>query len=62
MHKLIQDKYNVKAKEFNIDIEASWIIGDSENDIKAGKNFGCKTIAINKDLNAEINLFTFAVE
>lgn len=40
-------------KEFNIDVEASWIIGDSENDIKAGKNFGCRTVSINKNLNAD---------
>lgn len=41
------------GKEFNIDIKASWIIGDSENDIKAGKAFGCKTVSINKNLNAD---------
>ena len=30
------------AKDFNIDLSESYMIGDSENDIKAGKNAGCK--------------------
>ena len=29
------------AKDFNIDLSQSYMIGDSENDIKAGKNTGC---------------------
>lgn len=37
------------AKDFNIDLEQSWIIGDSENDIKAGISAGCKTALIGKD-------------
>ena len=39
------------AKEYNIDLSASWMIGDSENDILAGKNAGCKTMYIG-DCNA----------
>lgn len=35
------------AKEFNIDLQNSWMAGDSENDIKAGKAAGCKTVLIN---------------
>ena len=31
------------AKDFNINLEESWMIGDSERDIQAGKNAGCKT-------------------
>ena len=31
------------AKDFNIDLSQSWMIGDSENDVLAGKNAGCKT-------------------
>jgi D-glycero-D-manno-heptose 1,7-bisphosphate phosphatase len=31
------------AREHGIDLGASWMIGDSESDIKAGKNAGCKT-------------------
>jgi D-glycero-D-manno-heptose 1,7-bisphosphate phosphatase len=37
----------VKAMEdFNIDLTESWIIGDGENDIKAGQAAGCKTALI----------------
>lgn len=31
------------AKDFNIDLSLSWMIGDSENDILAGRSAGCKT-------------------
>lgn len=31
------------AEDFNIDLSLSWMIGDSENDILAGKAAGCKT-------------------
>lgn len=34
------------ARKFNIDLSESWVIGDGENDIKAGKNAGCKTALI----------------
>ena len=34
------------AKDFNIDLSQSWMIGDGENDIKAGKAAGCKTALI----------------
>lgn len=34
------------VKDFNIVPENSWVIGDSENDIRAGKNAGCKTVLI----------------
>ncbi len=34
------------AEDFNIDLSQSWMIGDGERDIKAGKNAGCKTILI----------------
>lgn len=33
-------------KELNIDLKNSWMIGDKESDIIAGKNAGCKTIFI----------------
>lgn len=48
------------AKDLNIDLKNSWMIGDSQRDIDAGKNAGCKTISIdeikNSDYSAE-NLF-----
>lgn len=34
------------ASDFNIDLKQSWIVGDSENDIKAGKSAGCHTCFI----------------
>lgn len=38
----------IKASEkFNIDLSQSYIIGDGENDIKAGKEAGCKTVLVN---------------
>lgn len=37
------------AEEFHIDLEASWMIGDGENDIKAGKAAGCHTVLIGKE-------------
>ena len=36
------------AKELNIDLSLSWMVGDGENDIKAGQNAGCKTALIGK--------------
>lgn len=35
------------AKELNIDLTASWMIGDILNDVEAGAQAGCKTILIN---------------
>lgn len=34
------------SKDFNIDLSASWMIGDSRNDIKAGISAGCKTVLL----------------
>ena len=34
------------ARDFNIDLPRSWMIGDGENDIKAGKTAGCRTALI----------------
>ncbi len=31
------------AYEHQVDLAASWMIGDSEDDVQAGKNAGCKT-------------------
>ncbi len=35
------------AKEMNIDLSQSWMIGDSSRDVEAGLSAGCKTILIN---------------
>lgn len=37
------------AEDFNIDLSKSWMVGDGENDIKAGENAGCKTCLIGKN-------------
>lgn len=34
------------AREFNIDLKHSFVIGDSFRDIEAAKNLGCKSIAV----------------
>lgn len=34
------------AEDFNVDLGKSWMIGDGENDVLAGKNAGCKTVLI----------------
>ncbi|SFC87176.1 D-glycero-beta-D-manno-heptose 1,7-bisphosphate 7-phosphatase [Butyrivibrio sp. YAB3001] len=34
------------TEDFNIDLMNSWMIGDGENDIKAGNDAGCKTALI----------------
>lgn len=54
------------AKDFNIDLSNSWMIGDGKNDVGAGKNAGCKTALIGSDesLNADVmsNSLLTAVE
>lgn len=42
------------AKDYNIDLSASWMIGDSESDVIAGISAGCKTAIISED-NSECN-------
>lgn len=42
------------AEKFNIDLTQSWMIGDGENDIFAGKNAGCKTAIIGGNPNADL--------
>ena len=36
------------SKDFNISLENSWMVGDGNNDIKAGKAAGCKTVLVGK--------------
>ena len=53
----------IVALLLNIDLSKSWMIGDSKNDIMAGKNAGCKTALIgNEDYKQDItvdSLLTF---
>lgn len=41
------------AEKYNIDLEKSWMIGDSERDMQAGKAAGCGTIFINESKDLE---------
>lgn len=34
------------ARRWDIDLESSWLIGDSARDIQAGKDAGCRTIGL----------------
>ena len=44
----------IKASEdLNIDLMASWMIGDGKNDVEAGRNAGCRTIYIGTDGSVE---------
>ena len=36
------------ARELNIDLSKSWMIGDGLTDVKAGKSAGCKTILLGR--------------
>ena len=37
------------AQDLNIDLSQSYMVGDSESDIKAGKTAGCKTVLLNTE-------------
>jgi D-glycero-D-manno-heptose 1,7-bisphosphate phosphatase len=40
------------AKEMDLDLDQSWLIGNSFSDIQAGQRAGCKTILINSHLDS----------
>ena len=53
------------AQDFNIDLSQSWMIGDGENDVRAGQNAGCRTALIgseNYDQDITVNSLKNAVE
>lgn len=37
------------ARQFNINLEESWMVGDSQRDVQAGKRAGCKTALISEE-------------
>ena len=45
------------AKDFNIDLKQSWMIGDSETDVEAGTAAGCQCIRINNDAEGRERIF-----
>jgi D-glycero-D-manno-heptose 1,7-bisphosphate phosphatase len=36
------------AKSYDLDLASSWMIGDSDIDVEAGRNAGCKTVRISQ--------------
>ena len=43
------------AQKWGIDLEQSYVIGDSWKDIGAGKSAGCKTFLLNREYNKDTN-------
>jgi D-glycero-D-manno-heptose 1,7-bisphosphate phosphatase len=41
------------AREHQIDLGSSWMVGDSESDIQAGRRAGCRTVRIAAEPSAE---------
>lgn len=37
------------AKKHGLDLAASWMVGDTESDVEAGRRAGCRTIRVNGD-------------
>jgi D-glycero-D-manno-heptose 1,7-bisphosphate phosphatase len=47
------------TRDFDIDMAASWIVGDSEPDVEAGRSAGCRTVRLvekNKSANTGAEL------
>lgn len=44
------------AEDFNIDLSNSWMVGDNESDILAGKRAGCHTCLLGFDSNTEADV------
>jgi D-glycero-D-manno-heptose 1,7-bisphosphate phosphatase len=42
------------AKEMDIDLSQSWMIGDNERDVEAGRSAGCKTILIGSTVSGNV--------
>lgn len=41
------------AKEHDIDLERSWMVGDILNDVEAGKRAGCRTVLVDRGNETE---------
>ena len=39
------------AADLNVDLSASWMIGDGDNDVLAGQAAGCKTVKLENGLD-----------
>ena len=42
------------AKDFHIDLGSSFMVGDSENDILAGKAAGCRTVLVGEEASVSV--------
>jgi len=42
------------AREHNLDLRTSWMVGDSITDVKAGENAGCRTILLALDRSRKL--------
>ncbi|MBA3381588.1 MAG: HAD hydrolase-like protein [Actinobacteria bacterium] len=45
------------AAEFAIDLGASWIVGDTDDDVAAGTAAGCRTVLIENPASAHRRIF-----
>lgn len=50
------------AEKYNIDLANSWMIGDSESDIMAGQEAGCKVAYIGETLDVDIPNYSSLLE
>ena len=51
------------AEEFQIDLQKSWMIGDSESDIEAGTTAGCRTVMIEeKEISTKATITKAALQ
>lgn len=52
------------AEEYHIDLAQSWMVGDSKNDVEAGKAAGCQVASVGEAVAADVphyeNLMAFA--
>lgn len=51
------------ARRHNIDLKSSWMVGDNEKDVEAGRRAGCKTILVapgTPDTRADFNVADMA--
>ena len=44
------------AIDLNIDLQASWMVGDTRGDIEAGKEAGCRSILVRTGYGAQTAL------
>ncbi len=46
------------SRRYSLDMRASWMIGDAETDVEAGRNAGCRTILVSSSPGATTADFT----